>query len=80
MGFVMAGWMASTDLGGEAGSWVLVFVMASPIQSHSLVSLFCSQFHAASFAKLTDTVNAGKITRNKRRSIDGIKFSSVLDH
>jgi hypothetical protein len=45
-------------------------LLVSPTQTHSLVSLFCSQFHDASLAKLVEAVIDGKKTRNKRRSID----------
>ena len=48
-------------------------------QTHSLESLFCPQFHEASFAKLVDEASEGRKTINKRLSMSGMKFSSEMD-
>jgi hypothetical protein len=51
--------------------------LASSKHTHSLVSLSCWQAHAEVSAWPFEAVSEGKKTRNKRRSIGGIKFISV---
>jgi hypothetical protein len=70
--------MGSTLTGVGVGSAVASFFF-SPTQTHSLLSLFCSQFHEASLAWLTEATKDGKKTKNKRRSIGGIKISGVTE-